>query len=524
MKKFIALFLSVISLFSLCACGGGSSDDESTLNIMVWNSGYGTKWIEALKTEYLKTHENVKIDIVAKAGNSGTGEIYDRIESGASANSTDLYFAYGPKYLKYTIGKTNYLEPLNDVVNYKVEGESKTIGEKIGATTLDALVYNDTYYSLTYNNGANGIVYNAKLFDEFGFDVPRTTNELADLVTNAKISTKYNGKTAGPGNTPLAPIMHYPGYWGAAVINWWLQYDGKDKFGSHFAFTEFTTEELKNMSNYQSKYQQTGMQKGLEALYEIISPEGITYSASNSADYITLQSRFLESDAALMYPCGGWLETEMLKAEDFDAKLMENFKLMRYPVLSAVSEKLSAGHQTEEDLIALIDYVDGTVMDKPAWATDADVATVKFARNCSTSQPAANTVIIPSYANGKDLAKDFLKFVYSDTGLKIFAESQKCFMAVDFDSQSVKDSISTASWSNFSKSVYEISKDNSDYVPQNLNHPLYFRTGLQEVFPDLPPEKCFTSADKKTVTEFLDYEWTELMKFWPTYLKNAGIN
>ena len=68
---------------------------------------------------------------------------------------------------------------------------------------------------------------------------------------------------------------------------------------------------------------------------------------------------------------------------------------MKYPVISALSEKLSVGHQTEEDLIELIDYVDGATGVKPVWATDADVETVKFARNCYTSQTAADTVIIP---------------------------------------------------------------------------------------------------------------------------------
>ena len=524
MKKFVAMLLSVLMMFSLCACN--PTNDESTLEIMVWNSGYGTKWIEELKTEYLKSHPDVNIEITAKSGDSGTGEIYNTIESGAEANDTDLYFSYGPKYLQYTEGSENCLEPLNDIVNYTVPGESKTIGQKIGSTILDALVYEDNYYALTYENGAYGIVYNAKLFTEFGFDVPRTTDELYDLVINAKINTKYNGETAGPANTKLAPIMHYPGYWGAAVTNWWLQYEGKANFDSYFTFANFTTDELLNMTSSQTaqaKYQQAGLVKGLEALYEIISPAGHTYAGSNSAEYITLQSRFLEEEACLIYPCGGWLETEMLKGEDFDANIMNNFKLMKYPVLSAVSEKLSAGNQTEEKLIELIDYVDGVTTTKPSWATDADLETVRFARTCSTTQTAASTVIIPSYASSKDLAKDFLKFVYSDTGLKIFAEAQKCFMSVEFDNASVKESINTASWSAFSKSVYEISKDRSNYVPQKLNNPLYFRTRLQEVFPNTPPEVSFTDSTNTTVTSFLDYEWSQLMTNWPVYLSSAGL-
>ena len=150
MKKLVAMFLCVLMIFSLGACGGKSSVDSSTLEIMVWNSGYGTKWIEDLKTEYINSHPDVKIEISAKSGDSGTGEIYNTITTGAAANNTDLYFAYGPKYLQYTEGSENCLEPLNEVVDYTVPGESKTIGQKIGSTILDALVYQDNYYSLSY--------------------------------------------------------------------------------------------------------------------------------------------------------------------------------------------------------------------------------------------------------------------------------------------------------------------------------------------------------------------------------------
>jgi len=536
MKKIVALILGVLlSMSCLTACGPSDyvdsdgnkvTDDSKILNIMVWNSGYGVSWIENIKTAYMSKNKGIAIEIVSKPGNSGTGEIYNTIEGGVNANDTDLYFAYGPKYVKYVTGKysnTKLLASLNEVVNYTVPGESKTIGEKIGSETLNSLIYDNQYYALTYANGGAGIVYNAKLFTEYGLTVPRTTNEMRNLVTAIKLlpGGKYNGKTPGPGNSPYSALMHYPGYWQDAVVNWWLQYEGRDSFSSHFDFSNFTIDELKNMSQNQSKYQQVGLEKSLNALYNIITIEGATYAGSNSIEFNTLQSRFLEEEVSLMYPCGGWLETEMLKAEDFDASIMNNFKIMKYPVLSDITTKLSAGNQTEAKLIALIDYVDGNA-ERPAWATDEDVAVVDFARNCQTNTPADNTVIVPSYAKAKDLAIDFLKFVYSDEGLKIFAESQKCFMSVDFADEAVKASIDQSSWSSFSKSVAEISGNTKHIVSRNVNHPLHVQSNLA-IFTS-NPERMFTVADKQTVSEFLAKEWSELMKNWNVYLASAGIN
>ena len=96
-------------------------------------------------------------------------------------------------------------------------------------------------------------------------------------------------------------------------------------------------------------------------------------------------------------------------------------------------------------------------------------------------------------------------------------------MAVEFDDASVKASIDMSSWSAFSKSVYEISESNDNYVPQKLNHPLYFRTRLQEVFPNTPPEVSFTDSTNSTVESFLNYEWSQLMLNWPVYLSSAGL-
>lgn len=547
MKKLLCFMLCLLFCFSsLAACGGRQNDNVDSdgnvvtdpakiLDIGLWNSGYGVDWVYALAEDFKSTHPGVAVNISAQSGQTGTGLFYNTITTGASANKIDLYFAYGPKYLQYVTGEhasNKLLEPLDDVLNYTVSGESKTIKEKIGSSILDVLTYDngtddtadDVTYALPYGSGYNGIIYNAKEFEKYGLTVPRTTNELKNLVDTAIETTPYNGKTKGSSaNTTKAVFIHHAGYWQSSVIGWWLQYEGSENFNKFWTFEHV---DIANMKTQKDKYYQDGLVKGLETLEAIITPAGATYVGSNTLDYMPKQSRFLENEDALMYACGSWLETEMKKGDDFDASTMNNFKMMKLPVLSDVKDKLSEGNRTETKLRELIDYVDGVKTEKPAWATDEDVATVRFARNCYTSQTASGSAAIPSYSPAKELAKEFLKYFYSDRGMKIYAQTQHTVLPVTADSATLYDDIDKSTWSAFSKSVFDLTSDVDGYVGMNLNHPIYYRGGLTELFHSTP-ETAFTNVsntDRKNTAQFLDSEWSELMGMWDVYYGSAFGN
>lgn len=538
MRKFVTLLICIVLVFSMMTgCGPKEenldsdgnivTDKTKILDVNVWNAGYGIEWARTLATAFKAENPGIAVNIRSKADQ---GDFYNTITTGAGANETDLYFTYGPKYLKYVTGEYNgnkLLEPLDDVLSHKAASESKTIGEKFKSNILDALTYTDgtesKTYALTFTSSFSGIIYRADEFENYQLSIPKTTDEFVRLIVQIQESTPYNGVTAGVGGTPKTPLVHYPGYWQSVVQDWWAQYSGMEKFKSYWSFSNVN---LSDMSSQQSLHQQQGLVNALEALSDIITPEGATYSGSNTMIFTDLQSRFLESDIALMYPCGTWLETEMEKAEDFNIQeVMNKFKIMKPPVISIIKEKLSEGNKSEEKLIQLIDYVDGTTDVRPVWATDEDVELISYARNVSTGQFSSSTVCVPSYSPAKDLAKEFLKFMYSDKGLKIFTQTQRATLPIDFDNSEVLNSIDNSSWTTFTKSCFEIGT-NLTFVPVNLNHPIYYRTSLTELFLRTP-ESMFTNAsknDRETVTAFLNREWAEFMQSWNVIKDSAGIN
>ena len=549
MKKVISLILCLLLSVMVIGCtpssngptdseGNTVTDQTKILDIVMWNSGYGTKWVEKLADEYKKSHPGIAINIDAKSGQSGTSAFYNTITTGVNANNADLYFAYGPKYLDYVTGQyasNPLLESLNEVVEYTVPGESKTIGQKIGDKFLDVLVYDnetadktdDQYYALSFSNGASGIVYNAKLFGEYNLSVPRTTDEMINLVVEIQDNTPYKGTRDGKVvfNQPATPFIHYPGYWMDAAQTWWAQYEGPQGMKDFWNFANVS--DIKNP--LQAEYQTVGMKLALDAMYNVIALPGATHATSNTeSDYMTIQSNFIEEEVALMYPCGGFLETELEKLDGFDLSVMNNFKMMRTPVLSAIANKLDAGHQTDNHLCQLIDFVDG-VAEKPDWASDDEAEIVRAARFADSGQATSSTIAVPSYALGKELAKDFLKFMFSDTGMKLFAETQRTFLSFSFDDATIVNSIDKSSWTSFAKSVFELSQNNDYFTPNDYKHPLRYKAGLIEwldVNGAGTAEYWFTNpseTQRKTVDQYLDHAWTRLMAQWQVYLQGAGL-
>ena len=546
MKKLIAILLCMcVCLSSFLGCAGDTNvydadgnvitDQSKILDINVWNSGYGINWINALANQFKKDNPGTGITIQAD-DKSGNFQRTAQLDS-ASANSIDLYFNYAPDYQKPEYIKN--LEPLNDIINAPAAtGETMTIGEKFGDATMSALggtknaqgkyegvaAYNGNLYVLNYGSGSNGIVYNARLFDACDIEVPKTTNEFKSLVAVIKDNISYND-IDGVNLTGKYPLYNYPGYWTNVIVAWWLQYEGAENYSKFFSFDGISNPLTEDMN----RFNQDGMKYALQALKEIITPAGISSPKSTETEnYMANLRDFIDLETAFMYPCGSFFETEYTKNPQANISRLNNFKIMRYPVISNLAEKLSKADARDSDLSALVDYVDkiadGQSATKPAWATDADVELVYNARFASTGAPTKSTVCIPNYSPSKELAKKFLQYMYSDAGMKVFAEAQHSFLSVEFDNDTLKNSINTSSWTAFAKSALELSKVRVS-VPQDMSHPVYALEKFNDmnVFrPNSVPETLLLGGT--SVETILAGEWSNFKSEWETNLYSQYFN
>ena len=99
----------------------------------------------------------------------------------------------------------------------------------------------------------------------------------------------------------------------------------------------------------------------------------------------------------------------------------DTIKMMRTPVISAIIERT---HSIPDDA-TLSEVVKAVDAGKTGYegVTDEDFATIVAARNVVYSVGPGHNAYIPSYASGKEVAVDFLRFMATDKANEIYVRA-----------------------------------------------------------------------------------------------------
>lgn len=401
MKKFtkIATALLAISMGVLPAasCGKTEVANSSTdVQIYLWKSGYGAEFMTEIVNSFNAKQDKYKVTLDY---DESAATIIKTLSLGSS-NTYDLYF---------TMLNTNQynkdFENLDDVLDYTVSGESKSIREKYYGYLLDGVKNADgTTNFLTYGNGWCGLVYNADIIDGVKYTLPNTTNELDELITEIKGDKTLQGVKA--------PLIFYNnddnnGYLNYATYVWEAQYDGLDYYYN-------TTLALKAADGTTPSKDvfvaQDGRYKALKVLESIITPTTV-HDAHTNKNFTDVQTLFLDGEAVFMVN-GSWLMNESTGTKT-------NFGMMKMPVISSIVEKLEDTLMDDATLSAIISEVDEGKTSSDLCSQN-DFNRIKEARNLLYNNAAEQYVFVPNYSVAKDGSKEFLKYFYSDEGLAKF--------------------------------------------------------------------------------------------------------
>ncbi len=401
-------------------CGNSSGDD---LQISVVKLGYGTEWLEELASAFEAKTGNT-VTIKTKIGSIGQSSFDNELES--KSGDTDIFFTKRAWFAKdvysgqISVKGNSYdclYADLSDVWNsVAAEGESKTIKEKMDPTYADALNIEGKYYNLPWAGGVYGIVRNKDVWAELNLtdtDVPYTTDELFALCDKVKKELRENQK---------APFMYSSEdeYYTAWSPIFFGQYEGRDAVNKFMSGQDLSGKVSKLVYSYD------GHLEAMKVLEQLLDPANGYQHGATSVDFTTMQGYFLQGKA-LFCVNGSWLENEM-KANYPNA----NVDFIKTPVVSAIVDRLSfaSNDATADDakLKEVIKYVDavdaGESPEKPAGVSDADIKIVTEARHYSYMAGGVDhRAYVPAYSDKVSLAKDFLKFMYSDEGLNIYYKS-----------------------------------------------------------------------------------------------------
>lgn len=432
-RIFAILLVCVLSVSCLSGCGKGKSKSEkggstTDIEISYWHAGLGTEFLDNLIAGFKEKHPEYNVYYNASASVAAA-----RAALGLEDTDTvDLYMVVD----QYD---TTYLEPLDDVLDTTVEGESRSIREKFDPSYLELEKSSDgKYYNLTHGGGMLGFVYNKELFAQAGIEqLPRTTDELA--LVCGQLS-----------DNDIVPLCHFvqDGYYYTMNEVWFAQYEGVD------AYYDFYSNPTK-----EKFLTQDGRYEMLKVHEKINTPDYVL-QGSNSESHVSIQTKFLDGKAAMMLN-GSWLSNEMSSGDK-----MGNFEMMKTPVISSIIDKLETV-KSEADLRALIKAIDNVTDGteeisvyqdgenykvKGKTVSKADWERVKTARNTMPMNYSGEVCYIPKYSNAKEGAKEFLRYMYSDEGYKIYMDALHIKMPLNLS----EGEIDTSTWNDFEKQQLEL--------------------------------------------------------------------
>ena len=390
MKKIIALICSAVMFFALGSCGkkqvveengvvvegngdriyastgdGSASSDREILKIAFTEAGFGREWLVEISKAFVKEYPQYEIRLDGDPVLASS--MATKLETGK--NLSDIFMPLNSAWETYAA--QGWLEPLDDVYAMKPDGEAgKTNAEKMDEVyrNYSSLTTGGSthYYVMPWNDTVTGIVYNVKMFSEYGWTIPETTDELETLCQ--KILSDTDG-----GVKPFAYPGKIGGYFDYIGSTWWMQSSGVEGFREFF---EFSSPEVYN-ANVQPAL---GKKEALQEFVRFFSTDkGYCVSGSMSKDHTTSQMDFINGKAAMIVNAN-WMECEM------QTSTPEGFVMgmMKVPYLAS-AQKDGDGNYRKVNYTTAPDYI-----------------------------------IIPKQAANKEGAKEFLNFMNKDEMLAVY--------------------------------------------------------------------------------------------------------
>lgn len=311
-----AVLMPLGSSLTSCAAGGGGTSggptgavsdanpfgmaDNSTIDAVIFKGGYGIDYATYAGNLLQKNHSGTKANVAASTNIAQ--ELQPRFVGG---NPPDLIDNSGANLIGInTI--LSQLEDLNSVVNAK-NLEGTVIKDTLYPGVLAPGTFGDKLAAVNYVLTVFAMWYSASLFEQNGWTVPKTWEEMLALGEKAKAQGKYLF------------------CWGKEAATYYLE------MAIASAIKEGGDEVRLALDNLKENcWSHPAVQSVLAAMEKIIKA-GYMKPGGSGTTFTAAQAQWIHDGAALLYPSGSWIENEM---KDQTAP---NFKLTGAPVPTVTS-------------------------------------------------------------------------------------------------------------------------------------------------------------------------------------------
>lgn len=383
-KSLLCAMTSLLTIGAITGCSGSGADDNK-LRIVVLSAGYGDSWIRELEKKFEATHTDIDVDITALYD---AGQLIEK-NLGSKKNTDDLYISVGTNWKSYA-AQGKFVD-LSDFLNEEVDGV--TVKEKVADEYKNSLYFTKSSgekacYRLPWTSGIGGIYYNKAMFEEYGWEVPTTYEELVNLCETINSARK----PAPDGETAVKPFA-YTGantdYFDYTVFDWWGQIVGVEAIEEFLKYESYENYDVTKNETYAAL--KTATQRWSDLFVSNGAESNNVIGGSTSKLAADAQKEFANGYAAMMFN-GDWLYNEIssygISTDKFELGLMKT------PIIPEAKEEY-----------ANTSYVIGE---------DQYIA-------------------IPATSKKQDVAKEFIKLIISDEGCLTFTKEANGFLAYNAD-------------------------------------------------------------------------------------------
>lgn len=190
-RKLGRILVPALALVTLVAWGcsgkpagtaeGGANGGTLTYWSM-WNKDEPQmKVLDGIIKDFEKANAGVKVNI-----QWGGREVLTKVRSAITSGSAPDLVDKDAEEMNAALIVPGQTLPLEDLVNQKVDGEDKTIGQVIPQAALDTFARDGKPHLIPYELISSGLWYDDNLFTKHGLTTPKTWDEFLKLVADLK--------------------------------------------------------------------------------------------------------------------------------------------------------------------------------------------------------------------------------------------------------------------------------------------------------------------------------------------------
>lgn len=418
-KKVLCTVLACGMAFSATACGGEvvqtTPDDKPSILFQYYLAGYGEDLMNAMVDRFNEKAKAGEYDFYVKAfGDANIGvSLSNAMKYGSNLPDVTYVNSINP-ISSMMLGNDTYAD-LSDVYEstITIDGKQTKLKDAMDDFMLARNTYNGKIPTITTTTGMWGYVYNKELFAEYDLEIPKTMaemSELLDTIDGLSVNNDLNK------NNDLYGVV-YP----SAVISSWdqvlythmAQYLGREGW---FDVVE-------------CDYSVDTVASELEAVRYAYENSMKNMQRFNMADHdFSLKTATTHTNALAVFSqgtsfmtlCGEWTYNE---TKPINSSFVDKMGMIPIPLAcdenGLVNAKATPSSEITADNERMYTKIEKEKV-SPSVIPESDLnSEYIYFKNYASSNAGEVNWLVPEKAQYVEYGKEFLKFVFSDEGLKL---------------------------------------------------------------------------------------------------------